>query len=349
MLDMPRDLPIHLYREITRHRRIAYYVRVGKQKRVRIRGEYGSAAFEAAYQAAITGIAPKVGGPKAGSLDWLVGLYRQSKTSGTQVKGWLNLSTATRRQRENILRHVLEASGHKPFTSITQSHIEQGRDRRSATPAQARHFVDTMKGLFRWAKSKHFVKADPTQGVTAAKPKTEGFPVWAPEEIEQFQKHWPRGTRERVMFDIFIYTGLRRGDAAKLGKQHVKDGIISITTEKTKTRVDIPMLPDLRATLDAGPVGDMVYIATKRGGPMRKESLGNYFREACVAAGINKSAHGLRKAAATHAAENGATVAELEAIFGWEGGKMAALYTRSANRKKLAAGAMAKVARRSEA
>jgi hypothetical protein len=31
--------------------------------------------------------------------------------------------------------------------------------------------------------------------------------------------------------------------------------------------------------------------------------------------------------AATTAAENGATVAELEAIIGWQGGRMAALYT----------------------
>ena len=31
---------------------------------------------------------------------------------------------------------------------------------------------------------------------------------------------------------------------------------------------------------------------------------------------------------------------QLEAIFGWEGGKMAALYTRTANREKLATGAM---------
>jgi hypothetical protein len=48
-----------------------------------------------------------------------------------------------------------------------------------------------------------------------------------------------------------------------------------------------------------------------------------------------KAAHGLRKVGATRAADNGATVAELEAIFGWRGGGMAALYTEEANRKKL--------------
>jgi integrase len=54
----------------------------------------------------------------------------------------------------------------------------------------------------------------------------------------------------------------------------------------------------------------------------------------------DKSAHGLRKIAATRAADNGASVTELEAIFGWEGGGMAALYTKSANRKKASERAM---------
>jgi len=58
-------------------------------------------------------------------------------------------------------------------------------------------------------------------------------------------------------------------------------------------------------------------ISGDRGKPLTKESFGNLFRKAVRAAGIKgRSAHGLRKVGATRAAENGATVAELEAIFG---------------------------------
>ncbi|MGB9016430.1 MAG: integrase, partial [Pseudolabrys sp.] len=46
----------------------------------------------------------------------------------------------------------------------------------------------------------------------------------------------------------------------------------------------------------------------------------------------------------TRAAENGATVAQLEAIFGWKGGRMASLYTESADRRRLAIEAMGKLA-----
>jgi hypothetical protein len=41
--------------------------------------------------------------------------------------------------------------------------------------------------------------------------------------------------------------------------------------------------------------------------------------------------------------QRGATVAQLEAIFGWSGGGMASLYTRAADRKPLAIEAMHKL------
>ncbi len=58
---------------------------------------------------------------------------------------------------------------------------------------------------------------------------------------------------------------------------------------------------------------------------------------------MNKSAHGLRKIGATRAANNGATVAQLNAIFGWTGSKMASLYTQNADRRRLAQDAITKL------
>ncbi len=136
--------------------------------------------------------------------------------------------------------------------------------------------------------------------------------------------------------DVVLYTGLRRGDAVLLGRQHVKGGIATIRTAKTGAEVTNPILPALQKTLDKGPTGDLHFIVGKAGQPLTKETFGNRFRDACNEAGVTKSAHGLRKIAATRAAEAGATVAQLEAMFGWSGGNMASLYTRSANRRKLA-------------
>jgi hypothetical protein len=60
---------------------------------------------------------------------------------------------------------------------------------------------------------------------------------------------------------------------------------------------------------------------------------------------MNRSAHGLRKAAVTVAAENDATEAELDAIFGWTDSRMASHYTKKANGKRLAYGGVAKLER----
>ena len=321
---------------------MVWYVRFGKGRRVRIRGVYGTPEFDEAYRAAVAGEGPEPNGKGAkGTLEWLVNLYRQSSA-------WRDLSLATRKQRENFFLHILKAAGKESLARIDRAAIIRGRDKRAATPSQAKNFLSTMRGLFAWAVEVDLVRTDPTQGITlkkAKKAKGGGFPVWTEDDIAQFERRHPRGTRERVMFDVFLYTGLRRGDAARLGKQHVRDGVIAIDTEKTGMRVTIPVLPELQETLDAGPTGDLAFIAASNGNPLTKESVGNMFRDACRAAGIAKAAHGLRKAAATRAANNGATVAELEAVFGWAGGQMAALYTRTANRRALAAGAMTKLSK----
>ena len=44
----------------------------------------------------------------------------------------------------------------------------------------------------------------------------------------------------------------------------------------------------------------------------------------------------MRKIAATTAANNGATVSQLKALFGWESDSMPALYTQAADRERLA-------------
>ena len=121
-----------------------------------------------------------------------------------------------------------------------------------------------------------------------------------------------------------------------LGKQHVRDGIAVIKTEKTNTEVTIPILEELAEILSIGPTGDLHFICNALGKPFTKASFGNAFAEACRNAGIKKSAHGIRKYKATTAAYKGATEPELDAMFGWTGGRMAAHYTREACRRRLA-------------
>lgn len=340
-MDMPRPRPPHLHLQWTRHKKQAWYVRIGHGPRVRIRAAFGTPEFDTEYQAAIAGTPrPKKGAPATGTLAWLLTRYRETTE-------WSALSEATRRQRDNIFVHVLETAGQQPYSKITTKTIMDGRERRKDTPAQARNFLDAMRGVFRWSVKAGLVKSDPTAGVDNPPRKTgDGFIPWTEEHVEKYEARWPLGTRQRVWLDVLLYTGLRRGDAVCFGRQHVRDGVGTIKTEKSGSTVEVtlPILPVLQATLDAGPCGDMTYVCGANGRPLTKESFGNEFRDACREAGVPGSAHGVRKIAATRAANAGATVAQLEAIFGWSGGTMASLYTRKADRRRLAKEAMTKLA-----
>jgi integrase len=337
---MPRPRPPRLHREVSRHGIATWYVRRGHGPRVRIRSDFGTSEFEAEYRAALDGTPVKHTKKAAiGTLQLVWERYRETTA-------WTALSLATRRQRENIMRGVLKQSGHEQAAVIKRQHVVAGRDRRASTPAQARNFLDAMRGLFRWAVDAGHMKTDPTAGIkNPARPKTGGFPAWTEDDIERYEAHWPIGTKERVWLGVLLYTGLRRGDAVQLGRQHVREGIATIRTEKSGVTVTIPVLPALGEILQAGPCGDLAFICGENGGPFTKESFGNAFRDACNVAGIKKSAHGVRKIGATRAANNGATVAELEAIFGWQGGGMASLYTRAADRARLAKAAIFKLDR----
>lgn len=345
---MPRPRPPHLVREVTRHGTTVWYVRRGgkgtRGPRIRLREAFGTPEFMAAYQAVIAAqpapVARGAKGPPVGTLAWLIARYRETVH-------WRNLSQATRRQRENIFLHAIESAGRQPIGRISQATIIAGRDRRAAkTPAQARNFLDAMRGLFRWAQEAGHTASDPTAGVRNPKRKSgPGFRAWTEDDVMAYERRWPIGTRQRVWLDVLLYTGLRRGDAVRLGRQHVRGGVAVLTTEKSQGEVTVtlPILQVLAQTLAAGPCGDLSFIAGEHGHPLTKESFGTLFPKACNAAGVKGSAHGVRKNAATRAANKGATVAELEAIFGWRGGTMASLYTREADRRRLALGAMHKL------
>jgi hypothetical protein len=132
------------------------------------------------------------------SLAWLVARYRETTV-------WQGLSSATKKQRENILRQVIASAGDQPFAKITEATITAGRDRRASTPFQARHFLDTVRGLFRWALDARLVKIDPTAGVkNPSRAKGDGFMPWAEDDVAAYEKLWPVGTRQRVWLDVLL-------------------------------------------------------------------------------------------------------------------------------------------------
>lgn len=340
---VPRPRPPHLHFERSRHGQMRWYVRIGKGPRIRIRAQYSTPEFEAAYQAALRGeIAPAGEEFASQTFGWLVARYHDSAA-------WAKLSAATRRQRENIIKHVLKTAGREPIGRIDKRSIMGGLDRRKNTAGAARHFLQTMRGIFEWAVESQLAAANPTAGIVPTRKPSEGFHTWTEEERERFKRRWPLRTKERVWYAVLYCTGLRRGDVVRVGRQHIrKNGMGAIPTEKTGEIGYFVADAELEAALAAGPTGDLTFIVGDKGNALTKESFGNLFRNACKLAGVPGSAHGLRKARATYYADNGATEAELDSLFGWKRGSgMSRVYTAKADRERLAQSAAEKLEERS--
>jgi hypothetical protein len=102
----------------------------------------------------------------------------------------------------------------------------------------------------------------------------------------------------------------------------------------------LPNLPALQRIIDASSCGDLTYLVNDYARPFTGRGFGNWFGDRCKEAKVPRRAHGLRKAGAAIAAENGATSRQLMAIFDWSTLKMPELYMRTADQRRFAAGAM---------
>jgi len=117
----------------------------------------------------------------------------------------------------------------------------------------------------------------------------------------------------RLALALLLYLGVRRGDAVRIGRQHVKDGWLRFVPRKTRYRrermSEKPILPVLADIIARSPTGDLTFLVTSFGKPFTAAGFGNWFRELCDEAGCpDISAHGGRKATARRLAGELSTI-----------------------------------------
>jgi hypothetical protein len=118
------------------------------------------------------------------------------------------------------------------------------------------------------------VEADPIAGIKKPKARNgEGFVMWPAEWCAAFEAQWPIGTRQRVWYAVLYCTGLRRGDAVRVGRPHVKNGRGMIRAQKNGETAYFVVSDRLQAALDAGPIGDVTWIVGESGQPFSKEPV----------------------------------------------------------------------------
>lgn len=329
-MEMPRNRPIHLRHELNRHGNYVWYFRKGNGKRTRIDEKYGTKEFNEKYEALLAG-KPIPGKEKeaVGTIAWMIDQYRNSGA-------FKELAASTRRQRETYLRQMELAIGKEQYKGFKRADMQASVDKRRSRPSDANKFIKAMKHLFKWAEVALNHEVNPTNGITKVKDKTDGFPPWEPEHVQQFREYWAISTKERMVMEMFLWWGLRVSDMVRLGKQHFKNGIGGITAQKNDVFIPLSMTDYLQHVIDNTPTGDLTFIITEYGRPRSVKGLGMWFSRAASSAGLQGlSAHGLRKTAATLLAEASGTESELKAAFGWTSNYESSRYTKKAKRKKL--------------
>lgn len=345
-----------------RHGVMRYYVRRFGRK-IRIREKPGSDAFVQAYNEARAALDPAPTDQRdalkiasAGTLGWLASRYFGSAE-------FRRLDPKSQRVRRSVIEDCLREPRKPgaddfmrdcPMTALSSAHVKMLRDRKSDMPGAANNRRKYLSSMFGWAVEDGLMRSNPAREIRRISYPTDGVHTWTPEEARRFEDHYPIGTTPRLAFALLLYLGVRRGDVVGLGRQHVKDGWLSMVPRKTlykrRTVSQKPVLPVLADVIARSPTGDMTFLMTSFGKPFTVAGFGNWFRKRCNEAGLPQcSAHGLRKAGASLAAEDGVTDRQLMALYDWTSEKQANVYTAAASRKRLAGAAAGHLASGSEA
>ena len=191
---------------------------------------------------------------------------------------------------QHVRRQILEATFDEPIrpgsekrfadiplAKMTANEIQVLRDRKLSTPESANMRVKAMRQVFKWAVGKQYAPINPAREVPYLKSGSEGFHTWTLDEVEQFEERHPIGTKARLAFALLLYTGQRRSDVIRFGKQHTKRGLLTFTQHKGRNhkphKLTLPILPVLQEIIDASPCGDMTFLVNDLG--VHSQALGS--------------------------------------------------------------------------
>ncbi len=332
-----------------RHGRLRHYFRQRGRASVTLPGLPGSAEFMAAYQAALKeapALLPGASRVAAWSFDALAVAYYSSA-------GFVTLAPSTQATYRGVIDRFRsmdvggESVGNCAVNELRREHVRKLMDRKAEQPAAANALLKMLRILMAFAVERGWRRDDPTTGVRNVRSKAGGFHTWTEGEIEAFEAAHPSGSRARLALALLLYTAQRRGDVVRLGRQHVRDGKLSLRQEKTGTALTIPVHPRLQAEIDRLPAGQLTFLQTAYGKPMTPAGFTNWFRDCAVAAGLPSgcSPHGLRKAASRRLAEAGCSASVLASVTGHRTLKEVARYTAAADQEGLASLGIAALSR----
>ncbi len=280
--------------------------------------------------------------PAAGTIESLWNAALASDAARDWSDGYRQM---IERQKALICRQA----GKAPVAGLREQHIR--KNVAEAVNPGAR--LKAWRWWTGWAVERGYLSTDLAKNIKPPKrAKSDGHPVWTDAQIAAFRARWPIGTVARAAMELMLFVGCRVSDAVSIGPQHVgRDGVLAYTQQKTKARAFVPwscplpeyaahLVADRQMMMDAlAPISSRLLFLPKEGElPRSKKALSTLMQDACKAAGIPVSAHGLRKYRAADLADHGATPHQMNAWTGHQTLSETDLYTRSMDRRRAVTG-----------
>ncbi len=330
---------INEYRD--RYGKLRRYVRRPGCRSVPLPGLPGSAEFMEAYQAAMGGPAPKRTSRRApGSLGALILDYFASTE-------FANLAPGSQALYRKALGPVAEKDGHRMVRDMPR---EAGRkiiaEIGARSPGMANVTAAAGRAVMRLAIAQGQRNDNPFAGIPKYRLGTHH--TWTEDELAAYEARWPLGTRQRLAYDLLLWTLQRLGDVARMSRSDIRDNAIHGVQQKTGTPFAVPVHPQLAASLRECPARGLSLIGDESGRPYTPHGLGMMVARAIADAGLPDRcvAHGLRKAGMRRLAEHGASTKHLQAMSGHRTLAEVERYTSAADQARLARDAMAKLPNR---
>lgn len=269
---------IHEYKD--RQGRVRRYFRQRGKPRIPLTGSPGTPEFITAYNAALASMTVR----EIGKTKSAPGTVSAAIASYYQDNRFTSLAPGTQKMRRAILERFREEHGDKRLAGLQKQHVAAILGAKK--PFAARNWLKALRGLMQFAVTMRLIERDPTDGFEPAKARAGRIHTWTEAEIEQFEARHPIGSRARLAMALLLYTGQRRGDVVRIGPQHIRNGTLSVTQQKTGAELAIPIHPHLAEIIAATDCGHLAFLITAAGAPFAAAGFGNLFREWCNAAGL---------------------------------------------------------------
>lgn len=348
-----------------RHGKPRWRFRKSGHAPVNLPGNPHSPEFDTAYQAAIYGqpLARKgqlVRLPTAALPESLRAAYVLLR----KTPAWDKLDDRTKATNSRHIENFLTYGGGIGDSSVAdlrRKHIKAYLTTLMDTPHAAHKALKAIGKLTAVAIDEEWIEHDPTWQLKF-NPKRDGWPAWTAEMMDAFERHYPVGTPPRTTYALGLWLGNRASDVARLRWDMLKTKTFVVDGEAVKIEgfefvqhkgrnsysreMFVPMTPMLASALAPLDRSTDRVLISRLGRTFSDNGLTQAMVDWAARAGIpaGYTMHGLRKALGVKLAEADATTREIMEVLGHSSIEHAALYTKDADRMRLAVKGMRKMA-----